>query len=65
MARFAREADLDGGHLVLASPNKTFQRILDLALTDKSFLPVCPTVEAALAFFKQPNSGEMTQASTP
>lgn len=65
MARFAREADLAGGRLVLASPSKTFQRILDVAITDKSFLPAYPTVEAALAFLKSINSGEMTQTSTP
>jgi anti-anti-sigma factor len=65
MARFAREADLDGGHLVLASPSKTFQRILDLAITDKSFLPCYPSVKDALTFFTSPHSSEMTQNSTP
>jgi len=63
MARFAREADLAGGHLVLASPSKTFQRILDLAIADKSFLPSWPTVEEALAFFKSSGQSGAAGAS--
>ena len=54
MARFAREADLAGGRLVLASPSDTFKRILDLAITDKSFLHTCPTVQEAISFLNLP-----------